>query len=85
MTHLEWLREGSSGHIVTNDQGASFSIRPRSSSEADLIAFQPVARQAIRQAGGDYDIHITHESSDIGLKDWNPVYDLVLIVVTPRA
>lgn len=83
MNYLEWLRAGSSRHIVQAGSGEGFRIRPCSDSEEDRRAFQDVAREALANAGNGY-FAKEHLAGTWGLKDWDrAVYDFVAIVPTP--
>ncbi len=81
MAFLNFLRVDSRGHVVTPGQGGAFEIAPLDDTEEALIAFQAVAREAIRNGGSGYRVE---ERASLGrrLAGMRTVYDSIGIFPT---
>lgn len=60
---LDDLLAGGPGYVVERTEGGA-SVKPISRSDADLIAFQPVADRVVRNNGDGYSIYNELRSSD---------------------
>ncbi len=76
MTYIDRLIENGTNFRVDRKEGAA-SFRPAGGSDADLQAFQLVARDLREHQGDGYAIHIEHTPSDHG----HGLVDLMLVTL----